>query len=56
MAMDRGGERDVAHRMIEGYTAWGELKSVLSKRGLGINAKECPYAVFMNFCGSVTNG
>ena len=30
-------------RMNEGYTAWGERKSVLSKRGLGIDAKNCRY-------------
>ena len=27
-----GCERDVVHRMNEGYRAWGALKSVLSKR------------------------
>ena len=31
------------HRMNEGYIAWGTLKSVLSNRGLGIEAKKCPY-------------
>ena len=25
------------------YRAWGSLKSVLSNRGLGINARECLY-------------
>ena len=40
---DGGCERDVAHRMNEGYRAWGALKSVLSNRGLGIKAKKCPY-------------
>ena len=34
-------KRDVVHRMNEGYRAWGELKSVLSNRGLGIKAKKC---------------
>ena len=34
MAEDGGCERDVVHRMNEGYRAWGELKSVLSNRGL----------------------
>ena len=43
MAADGGCERDVAHRLNEGYSAWGELKSVLSKRGLGIKAKKCLY-------------
>ena len=31
------------HRMNEGYRACGELKSVLSNRGLGIKAKKCLY-------------
>ena len=43
MAADRGCERDVVHRLNEGYRAWGELKSVLSNRGLGIKAKKCRY-------------
>ena len=30
VAADGGCERDVAHRMNEGYRAWGALKSVLS--------------------------
>ena len=34
---------DVVHRMNEGYRAWGELKSVLSNRGLGIKAKKYLY-------------
>ena len=33
----------VVHRMNEGYRVWGELKSVLSNRGLGIKAKKCLY-------------
>ena len=37
---DGGGERDVAHRMNDGYRVWGALKSVLSNRGLGINAEK----------------
>ena len=41
--IDGGCERDVVHRMNEGYRAWGELKIVLNNRGLGINAKKCPY-------------
>ena len=36
-----GCERDVVHRMNEGYRAWGALKSVLSNRGLRIKAKNC---------------
>ena len=35
-AADGGRERDVAHRMNEGYIAWRVLKSVLSNRGLGV--------------------
>ena len=38
-----GCERDVVHRMNEGYRVWGALKRVLSNRGLGINAKKCLY-------------
>ena len=36
-----GCERDVVHRMNEAYRAWGAIKSVLSNRALGINAKKC---------------
>ena len=43
VAADGGCETDVVHRMIEGYRAWGALKSVLSNRGLGIKAKKCLY-------------
>ena len=43
MAADGGCERDVLHRMNEGYRAWGALKSVLSNRGLAIKAKKCLY-------------
>ena len=43
LAADGGCERDVVHRMNEGYRAWGELKSVLSNKGLGIKAKKCLY-------------
>ena len=31
----------MVHRMNQGYRAWGALKSVLSNRGLGKNAKKC---------------
>ena len=43
MAADGGCERDVVHRMNEGYRARVSLKSVVSNRGLGIKAKKCPY-------------
>ena len=43
VAADGGCERDVVHRMNEGYRAWGALKSVLSNRGLAIKAKKCLY-------------
>ena len=43
VAADGGCEKDVVHRMNEGYRAWGELKSVLSNRGLGIKDKKCLY-------------
>ena len=42
MAADGGCERDVVHRM-NGYRAWGALKSVLRYRGLGIK----PINVYM---------
>ena len=43
VAADGGCERDVIHRINEGYRAWGALKSVLSNRELGIKAKKCLY-------------
>ena len=43
VAADGGCERDVVHRMNDGYRAWGALKSVLSNTGLGIKAKKCLY-------------
>ena len=43
VAADGGYNRDVVHRMYEGYRALGELKSVLSNRGLGMEAKKCLY-------------
>ena len=43
VAAGGGCERDVVHKMNEGYRAWGALKSVLSNRGLGIRAKKCLY-------------
>ena len=43
VSTDGGCERDVVHRMNEGYRACGALKSVLSNRGLGIKAKKCLY-------------
>ena len=39
MAADGGCERDVTHIMNLGYRAWGPLKSVKSRRGLGIKDK-----------------
>ena len=45
VAAEDGCKRDVVHRMNEGYRAWGALKSALSNRGLGINAKKCLYEV-----------
>ena len=43
VAANGGCERDVVHRMNEGYRAHGAMKSVLSNRGLGIKAKKCLY-------------
>ena len=43
MAADGGCERNVVHRMNEGYRARGALKSVLSNRRLGVKAKICLY-------------
>ena len=34
-------ERDLVHRINEGYRAWRVLKSVLGNRGLGIKTKKC---------------
>ena len=43
MTANEGCERDVVHKMNEGYRAWEAPKSVLNNRGLGINAKKCLY-------------
>ena len=43
VAANGGYERDVVHRMNEGYRTWGARKSVLSNRGLGMKAKKCLY-------------
>ena len=43
VAANGGCERDVVHRMNEGYSALGVMKSVLSNRGLGIKAEKCLY-------------
>ena len=43
MAADGECERDMVHRMNEGYRAWGALKSALSNRGLEIKDKKCLY-------------
>ena len=37
MAAEGGCERDVVHRMNNGYRSWGALKSVLSNRGLHLD-------------------
>ena len=54
VAADRGCERDVVHRMNEGYRAPGALKRVLSHRGLGIKAKKCLYkgVIVPTLCGA----
>ena len=41
VAADGGCERDVVHRMNNGYRALGAPKSVLNNTGLGIKAKKC---------------
>ena len=41
VAADGGWEKDVVHRMNDGYRAYGVLNSELSNRFLGINAKKC---------------
>ena len=43
VAADRGCERYVVHRMNERYRACGVLISLLSNRGLGLEAKKCLY-------------
>ena len=43
VAADGGCERDVEHRMNEGYRECGALNSVLNNRGLGIKAMKCLY-------------
>ena len=43
VAADGGCERDVVHRMNEGYRAWEALKSVQSNRGFWIKSKKCLY-------------
>ena len=43
VATDGVCERDVAHRMNEGYRIWRALKNVLSNRGFGIQVKKCLY-------------
>ena len=52
MAADGGCEKDVVHRMNEGYRVWGALKSVLSNRGLVIMAKKCLYEGVIIYCTS----
>ena len=43
VAADGGCEREVVHRMNEGYSAWGTLKGVPINRRLGIKSKKCQY-------------
>ena len=43
MAADGGCEKDVVHRINEGYRVRRAMKSVLSNRGLEIKAKKCLY-------------
>ena len=43
VAADGGCQRDMVHRMNEGYRAWGALKSVRSNKGLWIKATKCLY-------------
>ena len=47
---DGGCERDVVHRMNEGYRAWGVLKSMLINRELWIKAKKCLYECYFDLC------
>ena len=53
VAADGGCERDLVHRMNEGYRAWGALKSVLSNRGLGIKTNISVYMKKKLFNGVV---
>ena len=43
MASNGGYNRNTVYRKNERYTAWRAEKSVLSNRGLGINATKCPH-------------
>ena len=43
VAADGGCEKDVVHRMNEGYKARGALKSLLSNKGLDMKSKKCLY-------------
>ena len=51
MAVDGGCAMDVVHRINERYRAWRALKSVLTNRVLGMDAKKCLYERII-----VTNG
>ena len=41
--MEKGKGCGMVHKKNEEYRAWGLLKSVPCKRGLGIRAKKCLY-------------
>ena len=45
VAVDGCCEKDVVHRINEGYMVWGVLNSVLINRGLGINGKKYLYEI-----------
>ena len=50
VAADGGFERDVVHRMNEGYLPWGALKSVLSNKVLRVKTKKCLYEEVCTNC------
>ena len=43
VAADGGCDRDVVHRINEGYRGWGAQEEVMSNRGRVIKAKKCLY-------------
>ena len=56
VAADGGCERNVVHRMNEGYRAWRALRDVLSNRGLGIKANKCLYELYQRRCTEQRHG